>query len=92
MFQICNNFRIEAATSLLQGCEKLLLHKITVVWEIFDSKNILWVQLPMKISYTKIYYHSQFRIAIPYKKDKVVQACDKAATRLCTMNKVVTKL
>ena len=31
----------------------------TVVLEIFDSKNISWVKLPMKISYTKIYYHNQ---------------------------------
>ena len=28
----------------------------TIVWEIFDSKNILWVASSQKNSYTKIYY------------------------------------
>ena len=30
----------------------------TVVWEIFDSKNISWVIVTQKISYTKFYYHT----------------------------------
>ena len=43
----------------LQDLTKTYQFFYTVVWEIFNSNNISWVQLPTKYSYIKIYYHNQ---------------------------------
>ena len=43
------------------------IYKYTVVQEIFDSKNVSWVLLPRKISYTKIYNNDYFITTIVLK-------------------------